>query len=124
MDLSSGYHKVRLDKDTSEKMAFVTRYGLFKYTVALPLGLCNAPSTFQMLMNNVMGEYIDNFVLVYSDDIHVFSTTEYEYERHLRLIFQKVREYKLQAKCKKYEFSKPRVKYLGHIVGSWKVYMD
>ena len=56
-------------------MAFVTRYGLYEYTV-LPLEFCNAPSTFQRLMNDVMGEYIDNFVLVYVDDILVFSTTE------------------------------------------------
>ena len=60
-------------------MAFVTRYGLFEYTV-LPLGLCNAPSTFQRLMNNIMAEYIDNFVLVYLDDILVFSTTEHKHE--------------------------------------------
>ena len=52
-------------------MAFVTRYGLYEYTV-LPLGLCNAPSTFQRLMNNIMGEYIDDFVLVYLDDILLF----------------------------------------------------
>ena len=67
-------------------MAFVSRYGLFEYTV-LQLGLCNAPSTFQRLMNNIMGEYIDNFVLLYLDDILVFSTTEYEHEHHLRLVF-------------------------------------
>ena len=94
---------MRLAKDASEKTAFVTRYGLFEYTV-LPLGLCNAPSTFQRLMNSVMGEYIDDFVLVYLDDILVFSTTEYEHEHHLRLVFQKLREHKLQAKLKKCEF--------------------
>ena len=105
------------------KLAFVTRYGLFEYTV-LPLGLCNAPSTFQRLMNSIMGEYIDDFVLVYLDDILVFSTTEHEYEHHLRLVFQKLREHKLQAKLKKCEFAKPRVKYLGHIVGSGEVNVD
>ena len=87
---------------------------MFEYTV-LPLGLCNAPSTFQRLMNSVMGEYIDGFVLVYLDDILVFSTTEHEHEHHLRLVFQKLREHKLQAKLKKCEFGKPRVKYLGYI---------
>ena len=104
-------------------MAFVTRYGLYEYTV-LPLGLCNAPSTFQRLMNDVMGEYIDDFVLVYLDDILMFSTTEHEHEHHLRLVFQKLREHKLQAKLKKCEFGKPRVKYLGHIVGSGEVHVD
>ena len=104
-------------------MAFVTRYGLYEYTV-LPLGLCNALSTFQRLMNDIMGEYIDEFVLVYLDDILMFSTTECEHEYHLRLVFQKLREHKLQAKLKKCEFGKPRVKYLGHIVGSGEVYVD
>ena len=104
-------------------MAFVTRYSLYGYTV-LPLGLCNSPSTFQRLMNDVMGEYIDDFVLVYLDDILVFSTTEHEHEHHLRLVFQKLREHKLQAKLKKCEFRKPCVKYLGHIVGSGEVHVD
>ena len=104
-------------------MAFVTSYGLYEYAV-LPLGLCNAPSTFQRLMNDVMGEYIDDFMLVYLDDILVFSTTEHEYKYHLRLVFQKLREHKLQAKLKKCEFGKPCVKYLGHVVGSGEVHVD
>ena len=68
-----------------------------------------------------MSEYIDDFVLVYLDDILVFSPTEHDHENHLRLVFQKLRENKLQAKIKKYEFSKQHVKYLGHVVGSGEV---
>ena len=75
-------------------------------------------------MNSVMGEYIDDFVLVYLDDILVFSTTEHEYEYHLRLVFQKLIEHKLQAKLKMCEFGKPCVKYFGHIVGSGEVPLD
>ena len=71
-----------------------------------------------------MGEYIDNFVLVYLDDKLVFSITEHEYKNHPRLVFQKLREHKLQAKLKKCEFDKPRVKYLGYIVGSREVHVD
>ena len=71
-----------------------------------------------------MGEYIDNFVLVYLDDILVFSTTEHKHENHLRLIFQILRRHKLQAKLKRCEFGKPRIKYLGHIVGSGDVHVD
>ena len=71
-----------------------------------------------------MGEYIDNFVLVYLDDILVFSTTEHEHEYHLRLVLQKLREHKLQAKLKKCEFAKARVKYLGHIVSSGGLHVD
>ena len=90
IDLASGYHQVGLAKDSEEKTAFVTRYGLFEYTVLL-LGLCNAPSTFQRLMNNVMGQYIYEFELVYLDDILVFSSAEQEHENHLRLVFQRFR---------------------------------
>ena len=96
---------------------------MFEYTVLL-LRLWNALSTFQRLMNSVMGEYIDNFVLVYLDDILMFSTTEHKHEDYLRLVFQKFREHKLQAKLKKCEFSKPRLKYLSHILGSGEVHVD
>ena len=75
-------------------------------------------------MNNILGEYVNNFVLVYLDDILVFSTTEDEHKQHLRLVFQKLREHKLQAKLKKCDFGKPRVKYLGHVVGSGEVHVD
>ena len=71
-----------------------------------------------------MGKYIDNFVLICLDDILVFSTTEYEHENHLRLFFQRLREHKLQAKLKKCEFGKPRVKYLGYVVGSGEVHVN
>ena len=75
-------------------------------------------------MNSVMGEYIDFFVVVYLDDILVFSPTEYEHENHLRLVFQKLREHKLQTILKMCEFGKPCIKYFGHIVGSGEVHVD
>ena len=96
---------------------------MYEYTV-LPLGLCNAPSTLQRLMKSVMGEYIDNFMLVYLDNILVFSTTEHEHKYNLRPVFQKLREHKPQAKLKKCEFGKPRVIYLGYVVGSGEVHVD
>ena len=71
-----------------------------------------------------MSEHIDDFVLVYLDNILVFSTTKYEHEHHLKLVFQKLREHKLQAKLKKCEFGKPHVKNLGYVVGSGEIYMD
>ena len=82
---------------------------MFECTV-LPLGICNATSTFQRLRNSVIGEYIDNFVLVYFDDILVFSTNKHKHEHNLKLLFQKLREHKLQAKLMKCELGKPRVK--------------
>ena len=75
-------------------------------------------------MNDVMGKYMDKFVLVYLDEILVFSTTEHEHEHHLRLVFQELRERKLQAKLKKCEFGKPCVKYLRHIICSGEVHID
>ena len=75
-------------------------------------------------MNSVIGEYTDDFVLIYLDDILVLSSTEHEHETHLRLVFQQLREHKLQAKLKKCEFVKPCVKYLGYIVGSGGVHVD
>ena len=94
IDLASGYHQVRLAPDACEKIAFVTRYGLFEYTV-LPLGLCDAPTTFQCLMNSVMHGYIDNFVLVYLEAILVFSNTEDEHESHLCKVFNQLCKHKL-----------------------------
>ena len=75
-------------------------------------------------MSAVMSGYIDDFVLVYLDDILVYSNNEEEYETHLCKVFYRLREYKLQAKLKKCEFGKPYVRYLGHIVGSGKLCMD
>ena len=83
IDLASGYHQVRLAPGAEPKTAFVTRYGLYEYTV-LPLGLCNAPSTFQRLMNNVLGDYVNKLAIVYLDDILVYSRTDDEHEAHLR----------------------------------------
>ena len=90
----------------------------------LPLGLCNAPSTFQQLMNSVMHGYIDDSVLVYLDDILVFSNTEDEHESHLRKVFNQICEHKLCVKLKKCEFGKTHVKYLGHVVGSGELSVD
>ena len=123
IDLASGYHEIKLGDNACAKTALVTRYGLFEYTV-LPLGLCNAPSTFQCLMNVVMSGYIDDFVLVYLDHILVYSNNAEEHEAHLRQVFDQLCKHKLQAKLKKCEFSKPYVKYLWHVVGSGELRVD
>ena len=84
--LASGNYQIKLADDACEKTAFVTSYGLFEYTV-LPLGLCNASSTFQHLVNAVMSGYIDDFILVYLDDILVYSNNAEEHESHLQKVF-------------------------------------
>ena len=95
IDLASGYHQVHLAPGDCEKTAFVTRCGLFKYT-ALPLGLCNVPSTSQSLMNSFMHGYIDKFVLVYLDDLLVYSNNEDEHKADLRQVFDQLCKHKLQ----------------------------
>ena len=123
LDLAYGYHQIAIAPGHEHKMAFITRYGLFKYCV-LPLGLCNAPSTFSRLMNSVFHDYPDKFVLTCLDDLLVFSNSKAEHEVHLRQTLQRLREHRLQAKLKKCEFGKRKVKYLGHVVGSGKLSVD
>jgi hypothetical protein len=85
------------------KTAFTTRYGLYEYTV-MSFGLTNAPAYFMNLMNKVFMEYLDKFVVVFIDDILVFSKSEEEHKEHLRLVLEKLREHQLYAKFSKCEF--------------------
>ena len=85
IDLVSGYHQVRLAPGDCGKLAFVTWYGLFDFK-DLPLGLCNTSSTFQCLINSVMHGYIDKNILVYLDDVLVYSNNEDEHEAHLQQV--------------------------------------
>ena len=115
MDLRSGYHQIKICKEDVPKTAFKTRYGLYEYTV-MSFGLTNAPATFSRLMNYIFMEYLDKFVVVYLDDILVYSKSNEEHEEHLRLIFLKLREHRLYAKFSKCEFWLPQVVYLGHVI--------
>ena len=98
------------------KTAFRTRYGHFEFLV-LPFGLTNAPATFMHLMHQTFREYLDDFVLVFLDDILIFSKTLEEHERHVRAVLEMLRAAKLYAKESKCEFFKTEVEFLGHIVG-------
>jgi hypothetical protein len=100
IDLRSGYHQLKIRECDILKTAFVSRYGLYEYTV-MSFGLTNAPAYFMYLMNKVFMEYLDKFVVVFINDILVYSRSE---EEHLRLALQKLREHRLYAKLSKCEF--------------------
>jgi hypothetical protein len=89
IDLRSRYHQLKVRECDIPKTAFVLRYGLYEFTV-MSFGLTNAPAYFMYVMNKDFMEYLDNFVVVFIDDIPVYSRNEGEHEGHLRLVLQKL----------------------------------
>ena len=112
LDLAQGYHQIAMADDSVEKTAFCTNIGQWEYLV-MPFGLCNAPSTFQRLMNTVFEKELNSFILVYLDDILVYSRSIGEHWAHLRCAFDRLRRAKLYARLHKCEFLKDKVDYLG-----------
>ena len=123
IDLRSGYHQLRIQEQDILKMAFRSRYGHFEFLV-MPFGLTNAPAAFMDLMNRVFHPYLDKFVIVFIDDILVYSPSKEKHEEHLGIVLQTLREHHLYAKFSKCEFWIPEVKFLGHIVSSDGVSVD
>jgi hypothetical protein len=121
IDLRSGYHQLKIRELDIPKTAFRTRYGLYEYTV-MSFGLTNAPAYFMYLMNKVFMEYLDRFVIVFIDDILVFSKTIEEHEEHLRFVLEKPNQ--LYAKFSKCEFWLTKVAFLGHIISAGGVSVD
>jgi hypothetical protein len=115
IDLRSGYHQLKIRATDIPQIAFITRYGLFEHTV-MSFGLTNAPAYFMYLMNKVFMEYLDKFVVVFIDNILIFSKNEEEHDEHLYLVLQKLRENQLYAKLSKSEFWLKEVSFLGHII--------
>ena len=116
LDLQQGYHQIRMHPDSIPKTAFSCRYGHFEMLV-LGFGLCNAPATFMSLMNDVFRDLLDKCVVVFLDDICVYSRSPEEHEQHLRLILERLREHKLYAKASKCAFFQDEVEFLGFTVG-------
>ena len=123
IDLRGAYNLVRIASGEEWKTAFRTRYGHYEYLV-MPFGLTNAPATFQNLMNDVLREYLDQFVIVYLDDILIYSKNETEHVEHVMLVFNKLRSAGLFCKAEKCEFHKPEVEFLGYVMSSEGVKMD
>ena len=103
IDLRTGYHQLRVRDTDIPKTAFRTRYGHFEFTV-MPFGLTNVPATFMDLMHRIFQPNLDQFVVVFVDDILIYSQSEWEHEYHLRIVLQLLRDHQLYAKFSKYEF--------------------
>ncbi|GKE49289.1 putative nucleotidyltransferase, ribonuclease H, partial [Tanacetum coccineum] len=123
IDLRSGYHQLRVHEEDIPKTAFRTRYGHFEFTV-MPFGLTNAPAVFMDLMNRVCKPYLDKFVIVFIDDILIYSKSKEEHEVHLRLVLELLRKEKLYAKFSKCEFWLQEVHFLGHVVNQNGIHVD
>ncbi|KAL0541426.1 hypothetical protein IC582_021471 [Cucumis melo] len=123
IDLRSGYHQLRIKDEDVPKTAFRSRYGHYEFIV-MSFGLTNAPAVFMDLMNRVFREFLDTFVIVFIDDILIYSKTEAEHEEHLRMVLQTLRDNKLYAKFSKCEFWLKQVSFLGHVVSKDGVSVD
>jgi hypothetical protein len=123
IDLRSAYHQLRIRVPDIPKTVFRTQYGLYEYTV-MSIGLINAPAYFIYLVTKVFMEYLDKFVVVFIDDILIFSKTEEEHEKHLRLVLEKLRSNQLYAKFSKCEFWLTKVAFLGHVISTGGVSVD
>jgi hypothetical protein len=123
IDLRSGYHQIKIQPSDIPKTAFSTRYGLYEFLV-MSFGLTNAPAYFMYLMNSVFMTELDKFVVVFIDDILIYSKNEEEHAEHLRIVLQRLREHKLYAKFSKCEFWLDSVKFLGHTISSEGISAD
>ena len=123
IDLRSGYHQLKIQEKDIPKTSFTTRYGLYEYTV-MSFGLTNAPAYFMSMMNKVFMEFLDKFVVVFIDDILVYSKNEEEHKEHLRLVLEKLREHQLYAKFSKREFWLKELGFLGHVISGEGIAVD
>jgi len=121
IDLQSGYHQLAITPEDRQKTAFRTPFGLYQWKV-IPFGLTNAPTHFARAMNTVLGDL--PFVLVYLDDILVFSKSPEEHESHLEIVLSRLAQNKFYAKLSKCHFNLPEVEFLGHFVGRNGVRVD
>ncbi|GJX28107.1 putative reverse transcriptase domain-containing protein, partial [Tanacetum coccineum] len=115
--------ELRVREEDIPKTAFRTRYGNYEFQV-IPFGLTNAPAVFMDLMNRVCKPYLDKFVIVFIDDILIYSKNKQEHEEHLKIILELLKKEELYAKFSKCEFWIPKVQFLGHVIDSEGIHVD
>nr|GEY07454.1 putative reverse transcriptase domain-containing protein [Tanacetum cinerariifolium] len=123
IELRPGYHQLRVYEEGIPKTAFRTRYEYYEFQV-MPFGLTNAPAVFMDLMNRVCKPYLDKFVIIFIDDILIYSKNKKEYEEHLTLILELLKKEELYAKFSKCEFWIPKVQFLEHVIDSKGIHVD
>nr|GEZ05240.1 putative reverse transcriptase domain-containing protein [Tanacetum cinerariifolium] len=123
IDLRSGYHKLRVYEEDISKIAFRTRYGHYEFQV-IPFGLTNALAVFMDLMNRVCKPYLDKFMIVFIDDILIYSNTKQEHQEHLKLILELLKKEELYAKFSKCRFWIRKVLFLGYVIDSKGIHVD
>ncbi|GBG88384.1 hypothetical protein CBR_g47083 [Chara braunii] len=117
IDLKSGYRQIATRPEDQHKTAFRTRYSLYEFVV-MPFGLCNAPGTFQHAMNRIFHDHLDKFVVVYLDDILIFSTSAEEHAKHVETVLSLLRRHKYKVNLEKCEFGRTKILYLSHEVSA------
>jgi hypothetical protein len=123
IDLRSGYYQIKIRPEDVPKMAFSTRYGLYEYLV-MSFGLTNAPAHFMYLMNSMFMLELDKFMVVFIDDILVYSKNEEDHAEHLCIVLTRLREHQLYAKFSKCEFWLREVLFLGHVLSDGGIMVD
>jgi hypothetical protein len=123
IDLRSGYHQIKIKPSDVPKIAFSTRYGLYEYLV-MSFGLTNAPAYFMYLMNSVFMPELDKFIMVFIDDILIYSKTEEDHADHLHIVLQRLRDHRLYAKFSKCEFWFDSVRFLAHTISNEGISVD
>jgi hypothetical protein len=123
VDLRSGYHQIKIRLEDISKTAFSTRYGLYEYLV-MSFGLTNAPAHFMYLMNSVFMSMLDKFIMVFIDDMLIYSKNEEEHMKHLWIILQRLQEHQLYTKFSNCAFWLKEVLFLGHVISAEDIAVD
>ena len=123
IDLKSGYHQFRIKIEDTRKATFKTRHGLYEWLV-MPFGLTNALATFMRMMNEFFREHLDHLIIIYVDDILIFSKSWIEHLEHIRKALQILREQQLQANLPKCSFGCTKIAYLGFIINVHRLRVD